>query len=143
MRLGQRKPALERQHTQVSAEERSERLGQKGCTLWKTGLSASGKSTVGAAAARALELASPELSRRGIRSDLVVEDGAQAVHADPDGIGQVVANLIQNAARYTAGATDYFAPPDPGSVVVTSAGSGDPTCVGVSMSRSPIQRLPL
>ena len=51
--------------------------------------------------ARALELASPELSRRGIRSDLVVDHATPAVHADPDGIGQVVSNLIQNAARYT------------------------------------------
>jgi two-component system sensor histidine kinase BaeS len=52
-------------------------------------------------AARALELASPELSRRGIRSELVVEAGDRPVPADPDGIGQVMANLVQNAARYT------------------------------------------
>ncbi|MGZ8804862.1 MAG: HAMP domain-containing protein, partial [Microbacterium sp.] len=46
---------------------------------------------------RALELTTPELSRRGIRSELVVDHGAPAVRADPDGIGQVISNLIQNA----------------------------------------------
>jgi signal transduction histidine kinase len=50
---------------------------------------------------RVLELASPELSRRRIRSGLVVDGDVSGVHADPDGIGQVVSNLIQNAARYT------------------------------------------
>lgn len=34
---------------EVSAEERHKNLGQKGCTLWMTGLSGSGKSTVAVA----------------------------------------------------------------------------------------------
>ena len=34
---------------EVSREERSRNLGQKGCTLWMTGLSGSGKSTVAVA----------------------------------------------------------------------------------------------
>ena len=66
--------------------------------------------------ARALELATPELSRRGIRSDLLVDHGAPTVRADPDGIGQVVANLVQNAARYTD---------DGGSVTVRIGPDGD------------------
>ena len=65
--------------------------------------------------ARTLELASPELSRRGIRSDLVVQPGRFSVSADPDGVGQVVANLVQNAARYTD---------DDGSVTVRIATDG-------------------
>ena len=34
---------------EVTAEERNKNLGQKGCTLWMTGLSGSGKSTVAVA----------------------------------------------------------------------------------------------
>jgi signal transduction histidine kinase len=71
---------------------------------------------LGALVARALELASPELSRRGIRSDLVVASPAREVRADPDGIGQVMANLVQNAARYTD---------DGGSVTVRVGPDGD------------------
>ncbi len=50
---------------------------------------------------RALELAAPELGARDIT---VRADGGQALPAllaDPDAIGQVVTNLVQNAARYT------------------------------------------
>lgn len=42
--------------------------------------------------------------------------------------GLVQAAQVQMGLGYGA-ATDYFAPPDPGTVVVTSAGAGDPTCV--------------
>jgi two-component system, OmpR family, sensor histidine kinase BaeS len=51
---------------------------------------------------RSLALAAPALASR----DIVVRVDAGAdlprLLADPDGIGQVLANLIQNAARYTA-----------------------------------------
>jgi two-component system sensor histidine kinase BaeS len=50
---------------------------------------------------RTLELVSPELASReiGVR----IEDGQELPRlvADADGIGQVVTNLVQNAARYT------------------------------------------
>jgi bifunctional enzyme CysN/CysC len=41
-------------HTHVSPYERSERLGQKGCTVWLTGLPASGKSAIAFALERRL-----------------------------------------------------------------------------------------
>ncbi len=41
-------------HSQVSHEERAERLGQKGCTVWLTGLPASGKSEIAYALERRL-----------------------------------------------------------------------------------------
>lgn len=50
---------------------------------------------------RNVELVSPELAQRRINVHL--EDAATipAIQGDPDAIGQVVANLVQNAARYT------------------------------------------
>jgi bifunctional enzyme CysN/CysC len=50
----QRPPSLERSGTQVSHDERAERLGQKGCTVWLTGLPASGKSAIAFALERRL-----------------------------------------------------------------------------------------
>jgi two-component system, OmpR family, sensor histidine kinase BaeS len=56
---------------------------------------------LGAVVRRTLELVSPELASRQI--DVRIEDGGDLppLRADPDGIGQVVTNLVQNAARYT------------------------------------------
>jgi two-component system, OmpR family, sensor histidine kinase BaeS len=50
---------------------------------------------------RTLELVSPDLASRQI--DFRLEDGGDLprLMADPDAIGQVVTNLVQNAARYT------------------------------------------
>jgi two-component system sensor histidine kinase BaeS len=55
---------------------------------------------------RALDLKAPELASRAI--DVRVEEGAglPRLVADPDGIGQVVANLVQNASRYTTDGGD-------------------------------------
>jgi bifunctional enzyme CysN/CysC len=53
-RASQRPPALEKPHSQVSHEERAERLGQKGCTVWLTGLPASGKTEIAFALERRL-----------------------------------------------------------------------------------------
>src|SRR5688500_9966379 len=53
-RESQRPPALETARSQVSADERSERLGQKGCTVWLTGLPASGKTAIAYALERRL-----------------------------------------------------------------------------------------
>ncbi|HET9960618.1 MAG TPA: sulfate adenylyltransferase subunit CysN [Polyangiaceae bacterium] len=47
-------PQPERVHSHVSHDERAERLGQKGCTVWLTGLPASGKSAIAYALERRL-----------------------------------------------------------------------------------------
>ena len=39
---------------QVSRQDREKKLGQKGCTIWLTGLSGSGKSTLAVAAEKVL-----------------------------------------------------------------------------------------
>jgi bifunctional enzyme CysN/CysC len=49
-----RRAGADRPHTQISPHERSERLGQKGCTVWLTGLPASGKSAIAYALERRL-----------------------------------------------------------------------------------------
>ncbi len=53
-RASQRPPALVSARTQVSHDERAERLGQKGCTVWLTGLPASGKTSIAYALERRL-----------------------------------------------------------------------------------------
>jgi bifunctional enzyme CysN/CysC len=53
-RASQRPPVVEHARSQVSADERSERLAQKGCTVWLTGLPASGKSVIAYALERRL-----------------------------------------------------------------------------------------
>ena len=53
-RASQRRPIVEHPHSQVSSDERGERLGQKGCTVWLTGLPASGKSVIAYALERRL-----------------------------------------------------------------------------------------
>jgi len=50
---------------------------------------------------RALELASPELRQRHIRVAFEESMAVPPVHGDADAIGQVITNLVQNAARYT------------------------------------------
>lgn len=65
---------------------------------------------------RAVAIASPELASRQI--SIRVEDAASLprLMAEPDAIGQVVSNLMQNAARYTD---------DGGAVVVRLRAEGD------------------
>ena len=65
---------------------------------------------------RAVAIASPELASR--RISIRVEDPASLPRliAEPDAIGQVVSNLMQNAARYTD---------DGGTVVVRLVAEGD------------------
>ena len=53
---------------------------------------------------RALTLAEPDLASRAISVRFEAEPDLPHPVADPDGIGKVVANLIQNAARYTTDA---------------------------------------
>jgi signal transduction histidine kinase len=50
---------------------------------------------------RTLEIVSPELAQRRIEVRLDGTATLPALEADPDAIGQVVTNLVQNAARYT------------------------------------------
>jgi signal transduction histidine kinase len=56
---------------------------------------------LGAIVRRTLELASPELAERRIEVRVEGADSLPALWADADAIGQVVTNLVQNAARYT------------------------------------------
>jgi two-component system, OmpR family, sensor histidine kinase BaeS len=55
---------------------------------------------------RSLALVAPELSSRSIRVRVDAGPELPAPLADPDAIGQVVSNLLQNAARYTADGGD-------------------------------------
>lgn len=49
---------------------------------------------------RALALVHPELESRRIRVEVEGDDGVPSLMADPDGIGQVIANLVENAVAY-------------------------------------------
>lgn len=74
---------------QLARGERGERNG------------ASVEVDLGGIVRHSLELISPELARR--RIEVVFEEATSvpAIRGDPDAMGQVVANLVQNAARYT------------------------------------------
>ncbi len=50
---------------------------------------------------RVAALYEPELAARGIALRVEVADRRRPVAVDPDAVGQVVTNLLQNAARYT------------------------------------------
>jgi signal transduction histidine kinase len=65
---------------------------------------------------RALELASPELTQREIRVAFDEPMDLPPLRGDPDAIGQVISNLVQNAARYTD---------DGGRITVRLSGEGD------------------
>jgi len=55
---------------------------------------------------RALALVAPELATRSIVVRFDETPGLPRLSADPDSIGQVVSNLVQNAARYTSDGGD-------------------------------------
>ena len=86
--------------------------------------------------ARALDLASPELSSRGIGVRIESQATPMRLLGEPDEIGQVVANLVQNAARYTD---------DGGSITVRLAGEGEWLRCSVENTGTPIpaDQLPL
>jgi signal transduction histidine kinase len=86
--------------------------------------------------ARALDLASPELSSRGIGVRIESERTPMRLLAEPDEIGQVVTNLVQNAARYTD---------DGGSITVRLAAEGEWLRCSVENTGRPIpaDELPL
>jgi len=56
---------------------------------------------LGELVARAIALVEPELTTRSIQVRIEQGSDLPALFAEPDGIGQVIANLVQNAARYT------------------------------------------
>ncbi len=88
-----------------------------------------------AAALRAIEIHSPELTSRRISADLEDPVGVLQVPADPDGIGQIMSNLMQNAARYTD---------DGGKVTVRlSSSDGRVRCAVVNTGpQIPVEELP-
>ena len=65
---------------------------------------------------RTLALAHPELESRAVRVRIEGDDDLPALVADPDGIGQVVANLVENAVAYVA---------DGGEITVRFVADGD------------------
>ncbi len=85
---------------------------------------------------RAVDLKAPELAGRAVR--VRVEEGRElpSLAADPDGIGQVVANLVQNAARYTSDGGDI-------GVLLTSDGTSITCVVSNSGEEIPPHELPL
>lgn len=74
----------------------------------------------------AYELVRPVFEARGIRVDFDVPAGI-FVRAEQDGVAQVLANLLQNASRYTpeGGTTSIRAEARRSSVTVSIANSGD------------------
>jgi len=85
---------------------------------------------------RALDLASPELLSRRIQVRIEHEGTPMRMLAEPDEIGQVVTNLVQNAARYTD---------DGGSITVRLRAEGDWLRCSVENTGAPIpaDQLPL
>jgi signal transduction histidine kinase len=77
---------------------------------------ASAEVSLGDVARRAIALANPSLEARAITVRVVEPDDLPTLMADPDGIGQVIANLVQNAVAYTA---------DGGDIAVTLSVDGD------------------
>jgi signal transduction histidine kinase len=77
-----------------------------------------------AAIRAAVALAGPNLERAGLSVDVRVPDGLPA-RADPDGLAQVLGNLLQNAIRYT---------PSGGRVGIRAERRSDDILVSVSNS---------
>jgi two-component system, OmpR family, sensor histidine kinase BaeS len=74
----------------------------------------------------AIDLARPAFDRRRIRVETRLPDGVQA-HANPDELAQVLANILQNASRYTpeGGRVTVTAESRQADVVVSITNSGD------------------
>jgi adenylylsulfate kinase len=77
-------------HHTVTREERERLGGHKGCTIWLTGLSASGKSTIG-------NLLDAVLAERGMRSYIL--DGDNVRHGLNKDLGFSPADRTENIRR--------------------------------------------
>ncbi len=79
-----------------------------------------------AAIQTAVELSLPALERRGIRLSLALPERLNA-RANPDHLAQVLANLLQNAARYTPdrGRVTIAAEARPNDVLVSVTNTGE------------------
>jgi adenylylsulfate kinase len=77
-------------HHSVSREEREKIAGHKGCTVWLTGLSASGKSTIA-------NLVDAALADRGLRSYIL--DGDNVRHGLNKDLGFSPADRTENIRR--------------------------------------------
>ncbi|HTR56420.1 MAG TPA: ATP-binding protein [Kofleriaceae bacterium] len=82
---------------------------------------ARGAVAVADAVAYAVEAARPLVDERGHRLEVELEPDL-VVDADPDRLGQVVANLVTNAAKYT---------PDGGRIAVSAQRTGDAARIAV------------
>jgi two-component system, OmpR family, sensor histidine kinase BaeS len=74
----------------------------------------------------ALDLAAPSIERAGLTLRTEVPDALPA-RADPDGLAQVLANLLSNAVRYTpgGGAITVRAERRPGDLLVSISNTGE------------------
>jgi two-component system, OmpR family, sensor histidine kinase BaeS len=81
---------------------------------------------LGGAIRAAIDLSSPSAERAGLRLDVDVPERL-LVHADPDRLAQVLANLLSNAVRYTpdGGSITVRAERRPGDVLVSISNTGD------------------
>jgi two-component system sensor histidine kinase BaeS len=90
-----------------------------------------------AIARRVAAIYAPELGARGITLRQELTDGLPPVTADPDAIGQVLTNLLQNAARYTNDGGEVM-------IEVAAAGPGRMRCtVENTGPEIPPEELPL
>ncbi len=80
---------------------------------------------VAAAVRSAAELVAPSMAQADLAFDVRVEHSLEAL-ADSDGLAQVLANLLQNAARYTprGGSVTLTGERRPGRVVVSVSNTG-------------------
>ena len=85
---------------------------------------------------RALSLAAPDLANRSISVRIDESPNLPRLTADPDGIGQVVSNLVQNAARYTADGGDI-------SVHLRAEANGVACAIANSGAEIPPEEIPL
>jgi signal transduction histidine kinase len=85
---------------------------------------------LGATVARSVELAKVAMELRGMEVDLVLPEDLPMVHHDPDAVGQLMANLLSNAAKYgqEAGWIKVVVAPGPTDVRVSVSDGG----IGIS-----------
>ncbi len=79
-----------------------------------------------AAVRTAVELVTPAMAQAGLNVDLDVPPTSLVARGDPDGLAQVLANLLQNALRYTprGGSVGIVAEQHPGQVLVAISNTG-------------------